>query len=595
VTLRPYPGNCNTAEVNVPNELSAEAAACIVEAFEDYNDEFGSITRRARRRFDEREWKLAQRDSVERIELYDHRVAACVARLVGRLGSAIGDQEVWRQVRSDFATQISDCRDRAFYKTFFNSLTRKAFNTVGVNTEVEFLAPDLESTQSADDAPILRFEVDGDLPAVVQSMLERFPSDREFADIDCDAAQAATEIDAYATIHHQAHRVGNGIDCIEILEPVFYRATRAFIVGRVRGPDWIAPLVLAIRIEDDGLAVDATITSMKEVRSLFGFSRSYFHVDIPAVAAAVRFLASFMQDKPVDELYSVLGRAKQGKTERYRRLYKHLAASDDIFVHAEGQRGMVMIVFTLPSLDLVFKIIRDRFAYPKESTREQVMGKYQFVFKHDRVGRLVDAQEFRRLRLKKSRFSDSLLEELLQEADQSCRVDGDDIIVEHCYVERRLRPLDLYLQEVNAWDARQAVVDYGQAIKDLARTNVFPGDLLLKNFGVTRNGRIIFYDYDELCLVTDCIFRDLPTARFEEDEMRAEPWFHVGANDIFPEQFVNFLGLSAALREELLDFHADLFTADFWRGIKACHEAEKLLEVIPYAERSRGSAAGIAA
>jgi isocitrate dehydrogenase kinase/phosphatase len=390
------------------------------------------------------------------------------------------------------------------------------------------------------------------------------------------------EMHDYAETHYR----GNPIRTVEMLAPVFYRATRAFLVGRIQGDGWIAPLILAFKNADDGIVVDAVITSNNEVRSLFGFSRSYLHVDLPAVGAAVKFLRSFMPKKGVDELYTVLGRAKQGKTERYRRLYKHLTASTDEFVPAEGERGMVMIVFTLPSYDLVFKVIRDRFAFPKTTTRADVMEKYQFVFKHDRAGRLVDAQEFRQLRFSKSRFCTELLGELLDEAGHVCRVDGDDLIVEHCYIERRLRPLNLYLHEVNGSAARHAVIDYGQAIKDLARSNVFPGDLLLKNFGVTANGRIIFYDYDELCLVTDCSFRDLPTARFEEDETRAEPWFYVGKNDVFPEQFANFLGLPKQLRETFMQYHQDLLTADYWRSLKSCHKADKLLEVIPYTDRS---------
>ncbi len=255
-------------------------------------------------------------------------------------------------------------------------------------------------------------------------------------------------------------------------------------------------------------------------------------------------------------------------------------------MHADGEKGMVMIAFTLRDYGLIFKVIRDHFAYPKDTTREDVMERYQFVFKHDRVGRLVDAQEFRRLRFPRWLFADELLGELLTDAADTCRIDGDDLIIEHCYIERRLRPLNLFLHEADPMAARRAVIDYGQAIKDLARTNVFPGDLLVKNFGVTRNGRVIFYDYDELCLVTDCNFRDLPTARFEEDEMRAEPWFHVGKDDIFPEQFVNFLGMPKPLREVFLTHHADLLTADYWRGLKRCHEAELLLEVVPYVSRT---------
>jgi isocitrate dehydrogenase kinase/phosphatase len=325
--------------------------------------------------------------------------------------------------------------------------------------------------------------------------------------------------------------------------------------------------------------------SEHEVRPLFGFSRSYFHADLPAVEPAIQYLSSIMPGKPLDEIYTVLGRAKQGKTERYRSLFRHLARSTDSFVHAEGIRGMVMIVFTLFSSQLIFKVIRDRFAEPKTTSREEVMQKYRFVFQNDRVGRLVDAQEYRQLRFPKARFSPELLEELLTSASATCRVDGDDLIIGHCYMERRMKPLDVFLQESSPAAARRAVRDYGQAIRDLALSNVFPGDLLLKNFGVSRHGRVVFYDYDELCLVTECTFRDMPVARDDEDEMRSEPWFFVGASDVFPEQFLEFLGLRGELREEFLQHHEDLLTADYWRKLKACHLAEQHLEVVPYTRR----------
>jgi len=562
-------------------KLIRATAATIFRCFEDYNAEYGAITRRARRRFADREWKLGQRDAVERIELYDRWVHRCIAGLVGPMGPAIADQATWRLVRIEYSKLIAVRVDNEFYKTFFNSLTRKAFDTVGVNSHVEYLAPDLEPALQGIEPPVRVFDLAAGLQPVVVSILERFPSGRAFRDFEATVRQVVAEIEAYT-----ARRFGAGIERIEMLTPVFYRATRAFYIGRIAGEKWSSPLVLAFKNTDDGIVVDTVMMAGYGVRNLFGFSRSYFQVDLPAVGAAVSYLHSMLPHKPLGEFYTVVGRAKQGKTERYRRLHKYLQLADDQFVHADGEKGMVMIAFTLRDYGLIFKVIRDHFAYPKQTTRDDVMERYQFVFKHDRVGRLVDAQEFRRLTLPKRMFAEELLEELLTAAKDVCRIDGDDLILEHCYIERRLRPLNLYLQEVDPLAARRAVIDYGQAIRDLARTNVFPGDLLIKNFGVTRNGRVIFYDYDELCLVTDCNFRDLPTARFEEDEMRAEPWFHVGKDDVFPEQFVNFLGMSAELRDAFLGQHADLLTADYWRGLKRCHEAEQLLEVVPYVSRS---------
>ncbi len=568
--------------------VAAETARAIFTAFEDYNQEFRQITRRAQRRFEEREWKLGARDAVERIDLYDRRVEKCLASLVGRMGRHVADAAAWLEVRTLFAQLIEECPDREFYKTFFNSLTRRVFSTVGVNRDVEFIALDLEPTLNAGTVPSREYAAS----AGIESSLERMLQDLPWGGMIADRAGAVATLLAEISAFLAARRLDERVLHMEMLEPVFYRATRAFLVSRMSGEGWSLPLIVALKHEEDGVTVDAVMMSEYEVRPLFGFSRSYFHVDLAPVGAAVRFLRTIMPGKPTDELYTVLGRAKQGKTERYRTLFRHLQHSTDLFAHAEGERGMVMIVFTLDSLDIVFKIIRDRFAYPKMATRGEVMDKYRFVFQHDRVGRLVDAQEFRRLRFPKSRFAPELLEELLTQATLTCRLDGDDLIVEHCYLERRMKPLNIYLREADTAAARRAIRDYGQAIRDLGLSNVFPGDLLLKNFGVSRHGRVIFYDYDELCLVTECNFRDLPVPRDDEDELRGEPWFYVGPADVFPAQWLDFLGLKGELREEFLRHHADLLTADYWRWLKQSHVAEQHLEVVPYAPRRAVTAPG---
>jgi isocitrate dehydrogenase kinase/phosphatase len=284
----------------------------------------------------------------------------------------------------------------------------------------------------------------------------------------------------------------------------------------------------------------------------------------------------------VSELFTVLGRAKQGKTERYRELMRNLEQTSDLFEHAAGERGLVMVCFTLPSFDVVFKVIRDRFAYPKTVLRDEVMAKYRLVFIHDRAGRLVDAQEFRRLRFPRARFSAQLLEELQQETSQTVHEDGPDLVFDHMYIERRMTPLNLYLRNAPAPAAEQAVLDYGQCIRDLACTNIFPGDLLLKNFGVTRHGRVIFYDYDELCQVTDCNFRDVPQATNEDDELRGEAWFYVAENDVFPETFLRFLAFDDAQREALMRVHSEILTAAFWRNVQLRIREGEVVEVLPY-------------
>jgi isocitrate dehydrogenase kinase/phosphatase len=534
-------------------------AALIAEHFRLYNEEFGRITRRAALNFLAEDWQAAQADAVARIELYGQRVVRGVAAVANRLDSRLTDVALWVDIKRAYEGIVARRPDSDFYRTFFNSITRDVFGTVGVNPEVEFCATSVGRASGA--VPIRVYRVGGSLPTAVREILTDLPFGAAVHDQDTAVHRISAEIGRY----FESGRQSGHPESIELIEPVFYRGLHAFVVGRSIGDGSITPLVLAFTNSPHGVQVDSVMLSRADIGSLFGYARSYFHVDLPVVSAAITLLRSFMPRKSIDELYTVLGRAKQGKTERYFALQRHLDKSIDSFVHAPGDRGLVMIVFTLPSHDLVFKVIRDHFGAPKTSTREDVIERYQFVFRHDRAGRLVDAQEFKRLRLPRARFMPALADELLNEAAESCRIEGEDLILEHCYIERRLRPLNLFLREADPAAAEAAIIDYGNALRDLAASNVFPGDLLLKNFGVTSHGRVIFYDYDEICLVSDCVFRDLPQATCEEEETSGEPWFHYGPRDVFPEQWLPFLCIPPKLAEVFIRHHADLLTAAWWR------------------------------
>jgi isocitrate dehydrogenase kinase/phosphatase len=560
--------------------LAHECARAIRDGFSGYNDEFRAITRRARGRFESRDWANSRVDQVERIDLYDHWVTRLEHWVRERLGDRQHDHALWRAIKSDFAELISDYVDREFTKTYFSSITRRIFHTVGVDPEVEFVDVEDRPIDAINKEASLRAYVVGEAPADgVRALLDDFAFDIGWENLEYSIRFVVGQI----RVHWRPIGGLEALDRLEFLETVFYQNTRAYLVGRAVGHEGRnEPLVIALRSTSEGVAVDAVLTRRSDVSILFGFTRSYIHADLETVADVVVFLRSIIPGKPVAEVFTVLGRAKQGKTERYRSFARHLAHSTDRFVNAPGDKGMVMAVFTLPSYDIVFKVIRDRFAYPKTVVRRDVLDKYQLVFKRDRAGRLVDAQEFRLLKFHRDRFERPLLEELLNECSETVRIEGRNVVIEHLYIERRLSPLNLYLREAPADDARLAVIDYGQAIRDLALSNIFPGDLLLKNFGVTRHGRVIFYDYDELCLVTDCTFRDLPRASTLEEEMQADAWFYVGENDVFPEQFISFLGMEPQHLEIFLEAHGDLLTADFWRSMKKRHSAGEILEVLPY-------------
>jgi isocitrate dehydrogenase kinase/phosphatase len=377
---------------------------------------------------------------------------------------------------------------------------------------------------------------------------------------------------------------------LEMIATVFYRGRGAYLVGRAVRPGVApsVPLALSLRHDDaQGITLDAVLLGEVDLAILFSYTRAYFRVMVACPYELVRRLQRLMPRKRLIDLYNAIGFHRHGKTEFYRDFVAHLRTSRDRFVTAEGTRGMVMLVFTLPSYDVVFKLIKDRFDFPKDTSRSEVMSCYRFVFEHDRAGRLVEAHEFEHLRIARLRFDPALLEDLRRDASETVRIEGDDVVINHAYVERRIRPLNLFLAEESADAVKAAARDYGQAMKDLAASNIFPGDIFTKNFGVTRHGRVVFYDYDELSFVTDCNFRHLPEPTTHEQEMAAEPWYSVRENDIFPEEFPAFLRLPEPAQSEFLAHHGDLFRPDFWRAVQGKLRAGELPEIFPYRPERR--------
>ena len=565
--------------------LDDAIARLIHDAFADYHARFAEITQRAKGRFETMDWAGARADAVERIELYDQCIAECALRLQSALLGQAHDRTLWVTARAAFETLVAGQIDRELYKTFYNTLCRRFLRIRGVDPALEFVALDVEPTDAITH-PVARHSY---------AVSEQRPTDtfaRVLGDYGFDVPYAyRTRCAAAIAVRLQddlAHWGANPVRGIELLDTVFYRERRAYLVGRVFGEHRFSPCVIALVNDGGQLKAEAVMTHRGDVAHLFGTSRSYFHADLSTVGDAVVFLRSLLPGKPIDEIYTVLGRAKQGKTERYRTFFRHFNEHpQERLVPAEGTPGMVMAVFTLPSYPLVFKLIRDRFAWPKAMSRQQVEEKYALVFNLDRVGRLLDAQPYRHLRFPRDRFAPALLDELLQQCAQSVRVDGDQVEVALCYVQRRFRPLNLYLREQGGEAVRAAVLDYAQAITDMARNNIFPGDMLPKNFGVSRHGRAVFYDYDELCLVSDCVFRAWPQPRSPEEAMADEPWFHVGPRDVFPERFGPFMGLPAAELAAVREHFRHLFDPQWWQQLQERFARGDYPDTPPYAGAHR--------
>jgi isocitrate dehydrogenase kinase/phosphatase len=565
-------------------ELAVWAASAIHGALDAYQQAFRAITLRARERFARRDWKGAQRDAMERLDLRDQHVGRVVAEIRQLLGGSVEDRVLWTRMKATYLGLAGRRPDAEIAETFYNSVTRRVFSTVGVDPRLEFPAAEMGPPFPDPGRPGFRsWPARGSTVDLMEALLSGLDLGAPWRDLAGDARRAAEAVE---------RRVREGespqpLEGVDVLPCVFYRGKGAYVVARLRLGTLDAPLILALLHEEGGVRLDAVLTSAQDASVVFSFTRSYFHVVVDRPRSVVDFLKSILPQKRLSELYIAVGYHKHGKTELYREILQHLRGADERFERARGDRGLVMAVFTLPSLDMVFKVIRDRFAYPKTITRAEVVAKYRLVFRHDRAGRLVDAQEFEHLAFPRERFAPDLLEELLGECGETVVLNGDMVDVKHLYAERRVMPLNLYLREMDRHSARAAVLDFGQAIRDLAATNTFPGDLLLKNFGLTRSGRVIFYDYDELTLLTDVNFRDMPRARDGDEEMASEPWFYVGERDVFPEEFLPFLGLPDGLREAFLESHGELLSAGFWRAMQERHRAGEIVDIFPYHQRHR--------
>jgi isocitrate dehydrogenase kinase/phosphatase len=556
--------------------VSDAIASRIAGAFSAWHTEFRGMTRRARGRFARREWQGGQEDAASRLASYQQ----WVERFVATLGVLPPNPRAhWSRVRDAFGAEFAASQDADLAGTFFNSVTRRILGTVGSDPNAEFTHS--LAAHAEPEVPVFRSLAVERLDAgFIRRIVQHYPLGADWEDLGRDAALAARAIGDQLRDLHGCTTPGGAT--AELLPGVFYRNKGAYVVGRLRLPGAVVPLLLALTHEAHGMAIDAVLLSPDETSAVFGFTRSYFHADLEQPAPVIEFLASIMPLKREDELWTAIGYHKHGKTVFYRTLMCHLAEPGACFEFTEGDRGMVMSVFTLPSLNVVFKIIKDRFDQPKAVTRDQVIARYNLVFAHDRVGRLADAQEFDHLRLSTHHFQPDLLAELRRVAAATVSVQGDDVIIRHCYTERRVTPLNLFLRGAHPAQTIDAIVDYGDAVRDLAAANIFPGDMLLKNFGVTRHGRVIFYDYDELCLLTDCHVRRLPSAATHEDEMSAETWFAVREGDIFPEEFRHFVMLPGVLGETFLLRHGDLFKPAFWIAMQDRQRAGEVVDFFPY-------------
>ena len=587
--------------------IAYDIARAMMDGFNRHYQLFRTESARAKHRFETADWHGQQRAQRERIEFYDLRVREASTRLEREFKGGEQPMDVWQQVKLHYIGLLVNHQQPELAETFFNSVTTKILHRSYFKNDFIFVRPAVSTEYIENDEPMARPTYRAYYPTldtmrdVIVQLVGDFDLRVAFDDLRRDAGYVLEAIrlqlaDAKLRANFQ----------IQVLGSLFFRNKGAYIVGKIINGFGEVPFALPVLHDQAGkLVIDAALFGEDDLLVLFSFARAYFMVDMGIPSAYVQFLRSMMPHMPRAEIYNALGLAKQGKTLFYRDFLHHLRHSTDRFRIAPGIKGMVMLVFDLPSFPYVFKVIKDYYPPQKDTTREQIKGKYLLVKQHDRVGRMADTQEYSEVAFPRERFDDELIAEIekfapsqLEISDRRNDGKGDgkmEVIIKHVYIERRMIPLNIYLQEAFAAGAEEpfarsqierAVVEYGNAIKDLMAANIFPGDMLWKNFGITRHGKVVFYDYDEIEYITDCNFRKVPTPRTEEDEMSGEVWYSVGPKDVFPETFGPFLLGNDAVREVFMAHHADLLDAAFWKCRQARIKAGLVHDVFPY-ERER--------
>ncbi|GAA3910857.1 bifunctional isocitrate dehydrogenase kinase/phosphatase [Halomonas cibimaris] len=562
-------------------------AATVLHGFDEYRARFQAMTREASQRFRDADWQQAQRASAERINLYKEKVDATRTRLERTFSEEVlTNCEYWCEARGCYAQLISQRLDFELAETFFNSLFCTVFHHRHIRNDRAFVYSSRDGAPHRSGIELCRrYAVNGDWQSALSRALVEAPLALPFTDAARDSARGAAflrEALPPAVLHADNAE-------LELLHSVFYRNKGAYLVGRIRGGGEQVPLVLPV-LHDDGnaaacLRLDTVLIEPDEVSILFSFTRAYFQVDVPVPGECVAYLQGLMPNKPIDELYASIGFFKHGKTEFFRALNRQVAKREDRFILAPGVPGMVMAVFVLPSHRTVFKIIRDRFDPAKDITHREVREKYQLVKRHDRVGRMADTQEFSNFIARKDHFDPDCLAHLLETAPSTVSMKGDKVLIRHCYTERMMTPLNLYVEHCSEEEVATVLNDYGNAIKQLAAANIFPGDMLLKNFGVTRHGRVIFYDYDEISYLTHCCFRALPrTADGRRADVSA---LSIGPNDIFPEEFGPFMIANPERRALFTRQHPELFDPDYWQGLQQDIRNGRVIDVYPYRNKQR--------
>lgn len=584
-----------TLDTPADEAITTTIATRILEGFHAYYAEFTQIMGRSKRRFEDRDWAGLQADAQERLNLYVRVVDAMCAEVERLLGARAADAEFWERIRRVYESRSTDPANGDLARAYFNTVKRR-FIPVGAQ---DFEPAHIEVPHQE------RFEQEvwvlepragrTALEDLLRSTLALFPFETPYVALDEDLRQAAELLEERLTEPLQRRPV-------TVLKPIFYRARRAHIIGRIWSTGRFVPLVIAITNSPEGLRISEVLLGDEETSSLFSFTRSHFHVVTAHHRELMGFLRSVAPAKSPADLYASVGYHNLSKSALLADLFRLVQQPGERFRRTPGIDGTVMIAFELPGSRFVLKLIRDRFrARRVETTRDKVMSRYRFVQHAERAGRILDIFHFQHVRVERAWFEDELLEELATFAPSQIVLEGSHVILREFYAQRKVIPLDVFFRgPIDPAVMRRVVIDFGFLHKELASRNIFTGDVVPNNFGVVSVGRramrVVSFDYDGYSRITDMRFlhasdpASAPAAAAsspwdvyddwdapEERMVLDEEW------DVLPGKFRMTFGIPEAYREEFDRVHGELYSSGFWTQLQEdLRKRPEFVDAFPY-------------
>jgi isocitrate dehydrogenase kinase/phosphatase len=562
-------------------EKVALTADWILQEFTGYYTESRDIPDLAKQAFESRDHATSLALSKRRLALYSNGIEELGSRLREAFPRVAKDESIWREVEARYLPLIEDRYEADLAFAFLNSVKRRIHQGEWQPVEYAFRGT-VGATANSSNGIYCSFPGGGGISRdTVLEILDIPALTRPYRNRLQDADQVAERLNRVL-----AARGGAGIDRIEMINAGFYRNRGGYIVGRVvLGDEGLFPFIIALLNDEDGVYVDAVLSSEADAHNIFSSTLANFHVTNNYYHELSEFLHSIMPKRPLGLHYSTIGFNHVGKVAVMNELRDELVNGNDVLETAVGFRGTVAIGFSSPHSAYNLKVIRDKptanYKWGKFEGIDSVMRKYGRVHEINRTGSMLDNIIYYNLKLDRSWFDPALLDELLVEASETVYLRGDAVILKYLIVQRRMTPLPVFLETASQAEAETAIINLGDCIKNNAAANIFNKDLDARNYGVSRFIKVYLFDYDALEPFTDVKIRS-NEGRIDGEEEPPD-WFFEDGLVFLPEEIEAGLMIpNRQLRRLFREVHGDLLTTEYWQRIQDDLHAGKVPSVRIY-------------